>query len=117
MTVCDSIIRWRMLQSSDSDLPSRQPRRQCSANGCARPQHVVAEFARVGEIGDAPAVDAVFGHAFFGKSLETVRIARGLGAEQAVAADFLGRAAIVDLVGGLAAPAFAPPAVPPHLAE
>jgi hypothetical protein len=35
---------------------------------------MIAELAGVGEIGDAPAVDAIFGHAFLGKSLEPVRI-------------------------------------------
>src|SRR5262245_1520104 len=62
------------------------------------PQHVVAEFAGVGEVGHPPTVEIVFSHAVFGEPLETIGIAGSLRAEQAVAADLLRRAAIVDLV-------------------
>src|SRR5215831_19773473 len=80
-------------------------------------QQVIAELARIAEIGDTPAIKAVFGHAFLGKSLEPVGIAGGLSAEQAVAADFLGRAAIVDLVELVPAAEFACHAVPQQLEQ
>src|SRR6266849_1293166 len=93
----------------------RSVRRNRRSRSHAFAQHVIAEFAGICEIGHAPAVDAVFGHALLGKSLEPVRIAGGLGAEQAVAADFLGRAAIVDLVELMPAAEFTCHAVPQKL--
>ena len=62
------------------------------------PHHVIAELAGIGEVGHLPAVEVVFGHAFLGEALEAVGIAGRLRAEQAIAADLLGRAAVVDLV-------------------
>src|SRR6266478_5334353 len=59
---------------------------------------VIAEFAWIAEIGDPPAIQVVLGHALLGESLEFIGIARGLCAEQAVAPDLLGRAAVVDFV-------------------
>ena len=50
--------------------------------GSSLPHHVIAELARVGEIGHPPAVEVVFGHALLGKTLEAVGIAGGLGAER-----------------------------------
>jgi hypothetical protein len=64
---------------------------------------VIAQLTGIGEIGHAPAVGIVFGHAGFGETLEAVGIAGRVRAEQAVAADFLGPAAVVDLVELVAA--------------
>src|SRR5579859_2005307 len=81
------------------------------------PHHVIAEFAGVGEIGHLPAVEVVFGHAVLGKTLEAIGIAGGLGAEQAVAADFLGRTAIVDLVELVPSTELAADAIPQQLEQ
>src|SRR5580704_15407960 len=66
-------------------------------------QHVIAERARIGEVGYLPAVQIVFGHAVFGKALEAIGVAGRLGAEQAVTTNLLGRAAVVDLIELVAA--------------
>ena len=63
------------------------------------PAHqVVAEFARIAQVGHLPAVEVVLGKALLGKSLHPVGVAASLGAEQTVAADLFGRARVVDLV-------------------
>src|SRR5579871_759196 len=62
------------------------------------PHHVIAQFAGVGQIRHLPAVEVVFCHAVLSKTFKPVGIAGRLRAEQAVAADFLGRAAIVNFV-------------------
>ena len=59
---------------------------------------MIAQLTGIAEVGHFPAVKVVFGHAVLGKALEAVGIAGCLRAEQAVAADFFGRTAIVDLV-------------------
>src|SRR5262245_66151404 len=80
-------------------------------------QRVIAELARIGEVGHLPAVEIVFGHAFLGEALEAVGIAGGLRAEQAVAADLLGRAAVVDLVELVPAAELAGHGVPQELEQ
>src|SRR5215510_6247424 len=60
-------------------------------------QRVIAQLARIGEVGHLPAVEVVLGHALLGEALEAVGVAAGLRAEQAVAADLLGRAAVVEI--------------------
>src|SRR3954447_10892337 len=78
-------------------------------------QRVIAELARIGQIGHRPAVQVVLGHAFFYESLEAVGISRGLRPEQAVAADFLGRAAVIDFVKLVPPPELAADTVPQEL--
>src|ERR1700744_1136726 len=67
---------------------------------------MVAEFAGVREVGNAPALEVVFGHAFLGETLEFVGGARSLRAQQAIAPDFLGRAAVIDLIEFVASAEF-----------
>src|SRR5262249_6726846 len=81
------------------------------------PQHMIAELAGIGEVRHAPAVEVVFGHASLGKALEPVGIPGGLRTEQAIAADLLGRAAIIDLVELVAAAELAAEAVPQQLEQ
>ena len=59
---------------------------------------VIAKLAGIAEIGGLPAIQIVLGHALLGESLEFIGIAGSLCAEQAVAADFLSRTAVVDFV-------------------
>src|SRR5260370_32950920 len=59
---------------------------------------MIAQLSGIGEVGHLPAVEVVLRHALLGEALEAVGVAGGLRAEQAVAADLLGRAAVVDLV-------------------
>src|SRR5262249_61080753 len=62
-----------------------------------RPAHdVVAQLARIGEVGHRPAVEVVFGYALLGEALEAVGVAGGLRAEQAIAAGLLGRSPVID---------------------
>ena len=65
---------------------------------------MIAQFARIAQIRARPAIQIVFGHAFLSKTFEFGRVAGGLRAKQAIAADFLGRTAIVDFIK------FVPPA-------
>ena len=82
------------------------------------PAHdVIAELAGIGEVGHLPAVEIVFGHAFLGEALEAVGIARRLRAEQAIAPDLLGRAAVVDLVELVPAAELGCQAVPEELEQ
>ena len=80
-------------------------------------QHVIAELTWIGQIGHLPAVQVVLGHALLGESLEFIGIAGGLCAEQAVAADLLGRAAVVDFVKLVAAAELARQTVPQQLEQ
>jgi hypothetical protein len=78
---------------------------------------VIAEFAGIAKIGHLPAIQIIFGHALLGEALELVGITRGLRAEQAVAPDFLGRAAIVDFVKLVPAAELACQTVPQELQQ
>src|SRR3984957_9821520 len=78
-------------------------------------EHVIAELARMGEIGDLPAVEVVLRHAIFGEALEAIGVAGGLGAEQTVAANLLGRAAVIDLIELVTAAELGSDAVPKKL--
>src|SRR5881394_2703518 len=74
-----------------------------------------AEFAGIRQVGNAPAVEIVLGHAFLGEALELVGVTGGLCAEERIAADFLGRAAVVDLVELVTAAEFAADRIPQKL--
>src|ERR1700720_1469524 len=78
---------------------------------------VIAELAWIAEIGDLPAIQVILGHAPLGEPLEFIGIARGLRAEQAVAPDFLGRAAVVDFVKLVPAAELARQTVPQQLEQ
>src|SRR5208282_703476 len=78
-------------------------------------QDVIAELAGIGQIRHLPAVEIVLRHAILGEALEAVGIAGRLRAEQAIAADFFGRAAVVDLVELVPAAEFRRQAVPEQL--
>jgi hypothetical protein len=43
--------------------------------------HLIAQLARIGEVGHLPAVEVVFRHALLGEALEAVGVAGGLRAE------------------------------------
>src|SRR6476620_5769548 len=49
------------------------------------PHDVIAELARIAEIGDLPAIQIILGHALLGESFELIGLAGGLCAEQSVA--------------------------------
>src|SRR5262245_29682394 len=76
---------------------------------------VIAQFTRIGEIGYAPAVEIVFGETGFGEPLEPVGVAGCHRAEERVAADFLSRSAVVDLVELVPSAEFAGHGVPQQL--
>ena len=76
---------------------------------------MIAEFARVGEVGNPPTVEVIFRHALLGEAFEAVGVTRRHGAEQGVAADLLGRAAIIDLVELVATTEFRSYRVPQEL--
>src|ERR1700736_4479782 len=93
--------------------PDALPDMSCDSSG---PAHdVIAELAWIAEIGDLPAIQVVLGHALLGEALEFVGIAGGLCAEQAVAPDRLGRAAVVDFVKLVPAAELARQTVPQQL--
>ena len=78
---------------------------------------MIAELAWIAEIGDLPAIQVVLGHAFLGETLEFIGVAGGLRAEQAVASDFLGLAAVVDFVKLMPAAELARQTVPQQLEQ
>src|SRR5262245_58034241 len=80
-------------------------------------QCVITERARIGQVGYLPAIQIVLGHALLSETLELVGVARRLGAEQAIAADLLGRAPVVDLVELVAATELCRHTVPKQLHE
>src|SRR5215475_2665504 len=107
------VSRATGLRSRPRCLSSRRSRRRTLGSS----QHVIAEFARIAEVGHLPAAEIVLRHALLGEALELVGIAGGLRAEQAIAADFLGRAAVVDLIELVAAAELGGHAVPQELQE
>src|SRR5208282_447619 len=78
-------------------------------------QDVVAELAGIGQIRHFPAVEIVLRHTILGEALEALGIAGRLRAEQAIAADFFGRAAVIDLVELVPAAEFRRQTVPEQL--
>src|SRR5215470_449927 len=89
----------RYTKSRTSTIGSTRTASDCAVTRCLTlPSQVIAQFAGVREIRDAPAVQVVFRHALFGEALEPIRIARRHRAKQRVAPDFLRRPAVVDFV-------------------
>src|ERR1700722_6125304 len=76
---------------------------------------MIRELPGVGEVGDAPAVEAVFSHALLSESLELLGIAGSLSPEQAVTSDLLGGASVVDLIKLVPAAELGGQAVPQQL--
>src|SRR6516225_3527701 len=108
-----AVSRATGLRSRPRCLSSRRSRRRILGSS----QHVIAEFARIAEVGHLPAAEIVLRHALLGEALELVGVAGGLRAEQAIAADFLGRAAVVDLIELVPPAELARQAIPQQLEQ
>jgi hypothetical protein len=78
---------------------------------------VIAEFAGVTEVRHRPAIKTVLCHALLGEAFEFFGIAGSLCPEQAIAPDFLGRAAVVDFLKLVPAAELAGQTVPQQLEQ